>query len=653
MNKRQSAFTLSILVAGSTAAMAQLTWDPDNNLANDGGNGAWATTTSSWETGGANVAWTNGSDAVFGDSGANYNVNVDDSGVTVGDLTYEGSNKLNFRATTGDAMITLAGDATWDTGGGEIEFQSNGTLDAGLNLAGNTLTVSGGGTFDAGERGSGTPWGPGNLVFTDPTVLRGAGYNVGQVEVTMAGGSSFIMERNANQDINNDWVLNGDVTFDNRFNGRTVWANGVFSGTGRLTVQGLGTTNNSGAGFLRLNKTANSWSGGLTVNGGLNATVVQIAGADTVLGAVPASFDADNIILKDGGVLKMNNLNMNANRGITLEGTGGVIVNQNNPNTINGAISGTGALSIGRVSDGSGNTTILASNANTYSGGTNIVRGTLQLGTNNALPTNTVVTLGGNATTQLQMNGFNAEIGGLRTTAVNTRQINNNGASASTLTINVANGESHNFGANVVGSNTINIVKTGLGTQILSRTGAGYSTNLGTVDVNGGSLVWNNTNLTNDGAVNVGVNGTLQGIGLIAGDATIAGTLSPGESPGTLTFADNLTLLSSSTLSVEFASLALFDKIANDNQDTFIAGGTLDLILDGYIPAEGETFQVLENWAAYAGSFDTITGTTLPGNLEFDTSSILTDGTITVVIPEPSSALLSSLGLLALLRRKR
>ncbi|MGC6425717.1 MAG: beta strand repeat-containing protein [Akkermansiaceae bacterium] len=648
---RHSLYSLSIISIGSTAAFAQLTWDPDLDQTNNGGAGTWDTTTSNWESGSANVSWTNGSNAVFGDAGANYTVDLD-TGVTVTDLTYEGSNTLWLRSLVDNTALTLAGDATWDTGGGNIRFLNNTVNDTALDLAGNTLTVSGGGVFDAGEKGNNAPWGSGDLVFTEPTNLFGAAFNVGLLNsVTMAGGS-FRMERNNNQDINNDWVLNGDVTFDNRWNGRTIWANGEISGTGRLTVQGLNTSANSGAGFLRLNNASNSWSGGLTVNGGINPTVVQIAGADNRLGAVPASFDADNIILRDGGVLKMNNLNMNANRGITLEGTGGVIVNQNNPNTINGAISGTGALSIGRVSDGSGNTTILASNASNYSGGTNIVRGTLQLGTNNALPSNTVVTIGGNSTSQLQMNGFDAVIGGLTITANNTRQIRNDGASASTLTFNVASGESYSYGANVVGTNTINIVKTGDGTQTISRTG-GFTTSLGSIDVTGGTLVWSVTAAAHTGEVNVGPNGTLSGIGLISADANVAGTLSPGNSPGTITFNENLTLASTANLIMEIQSDSLYDVLLNDGGNTLTASGTLDLVLDGYTPVAGDSFLILENWDTYSGDFNTISGTNLGGGLFFDTSNLLTDGTIFVATPEPSSALLSIIGMMALLRRRR
>ncbi|MEP4076388.1 beta strand repeat-containing protein [Haloferula sp.] len=504
----------SLVLAGG--ANAQLTWDPDMDMNNNGGAGTWATTATNtnWETGGSNVAWDNtgANEAIFGDSGGDYTVSVaTGSEVTVGNLTHEGTNVLNFASVLGDSMLTLAGNAAWDTGGGQIRFASVQSAapdlgDVGLDLGGNTLTTSGGGSFYAGERGNGVDWTAGTLVFTEGTVVRGAGYNIGQLtSVSLAGGSTFVMERNSNQNINNDWVLNGDSTFGNRFGGRTIWANGEFSGTGRLTVQGLNTQASGNNGFFRLNNAANSWSGGLTVNGGINYTVVEISGADDRLGAVPVSLDADNIILQDGGVLKMNNMNLNANRGITLEGTGGVIVNRNNPNTINGPITGVGSLSIGSPSDGSANVTILKSSANDYAGDTNIVRGTLRLGVDNATPDGALMVIGcPDSSSTFDMDGFDTTIAGLTIAGSNTRQIQNNGGSDSTLTFDVPDGESHSWAANVTGSNIINLEKDGLGTQSFDRNG-GYTTGFGGVTVNEGTLGLGNNNGTTgvSGAISV------------------------------------------------------------------------------------------------------------------------------------------------------
>ena len=100
------------------------------------------------------------------------------------------------------------------------------------------------------------------------------------------------------------------------------------------------------------------------------------------------------------------------------------------------------------------------------------------------------------------------------------------------------------------------------------------------------------------------------------------------------------------------ASLASFDVLANDGDDTLTAAGTLALSLLGYTAIEGDTFQVFDNWGGFAGSFDSITGTDLGGGLSFDTSNLLVNGSLTVV-PEPSGYLLLGLGALGFALRRR
>ena len=83
-------------------------------------NGVWDTTTVNWtsDNGVSNEAWVNGSDAVFGNSVSNAAVTIDieDSGVTVGDLTLDpGGGKVSFMAITDDtgAIPVNPGGATW------------------------------------------------------------------------------------------------------------------------------------------------------------------------------------------------------------------------------------------------------------------------------------------------------------------------------------------------------------------------------------------------------------------------------------------------------------------------------------------------------------------------------------------------------------
>lgn len=191
-----------------------------------------------------------------------------------------------------------------------------------------------------------------------------------------------------------------------------------------------------------------------------------------------------------------------------------------------------------------------------------------------------------------------------------------------------------------------------LGTGTLTLSGANNHRN---TTVTAGTLIVNGVQ-TDGGVVSVGALGTLSGSGTIGGATTVAGNLNPGNSPGTLTFNEDLTLESTATTTLEFASLASFDVLANDGGDLLTGGGTLTLTSLGYSATNGDSFQVFDNWSGFAGSFSSITGTDLGNGLVFDTSNLLVDGTLSVVsaVPEPGSC-----GLLALLmfgistRRKR
>ncbi len=277
------------------AAAATVTWDPDNDQMNNGGSGAWNTTVTNWDDDGASpdVAWTNGDNAIFGDLGANYTVNIGDGGVTVKDITVSsGTGKVSFQSVTDNlGLITVAsGGATWNTGGRELEFVNNTANDTPLSIAnGDTLTVQGGGTFDTGEKPNGANWtaAGATLDITDAMTLRGNTGTVGQfATVKLAAGSTFIHERNANQGYANDWILGGgNITFSNRWNNNGhIIVNGTISGTADELIVDMG----SGSRVLYLTQTAAYSSTRTTIGEGfiqLN-TDDALAVSELVLGGI-------------------------------------------------------------------------------------------------------------------------------------------------------------------------------------------------------------------------------------------------------------------------------------------------------------------------------------------------------------------------------
>ncbi|MEN8693707.1 MAG: PEP-CTERM sorting domain-containing protein [Akkermansiaceae bacterium] len=623
-------FTSALFSALSLTSHAQLVWDPDADQVNNGGAGTWDTATLNWDDDASapNVAWTNGSSANFGNSGGNYVVDVANGGVTVGDLTYGGGGKVSFRSVTDNlGLISIAsGGATWDTGGGEIEFLNIG-LDTPVSISsGDTLAVTGGGTFDTGERPNGANWtGSGaTLDVASGVSVRGHAGSIGQIStVKLDGGARYFHERNADQGYANNWELGaGTVAFDNRF-ARNYTLNGDISGAGRFKVEFMGNRQ------VILNG-VNTFTGGIEVSNASRMTVDSdsIGTGDLVLSGSTAT---------NGGILRLSGNVALGNRTLTLNGTGGYIVNAG-VNSLDGNITGSGNLQIGNAAFAD-NTNVLTLNGTAdHTGATTIFKGSLQLGANNALSSASVVNIGGNngGTSDLRMNGFDAEIGGLRLTTggSNTRVISNNGGSTSTLTINVTTGGSHDYAANVSGADRINIVKSGDGTQIFGRNG-GYTTAFGDVTVTGGELVWNNNTATTiGGLMTVATGGTLGGNGAMnslhfGSDALLdLGLAGAGEL---------LTLDDTATLTFDDFD---FDNLVNSTWQTD-GVGTYTLINGDFTLDPTNLAHFGEENALDRGDGNKIWF--IDGSLGYEVAPI----------PEPSTVLLSALAALSLLGRRR
>ncbi|MEA2067971.1 MAG: hypothetical protein U9P12_02110, partial [Verrucomicrobiota bacterium] len=584
---------VGILAAGMAAQAQTYTWDvvpgtvgPGNNAINTG-NGTWDTSTGNWTTdeGTNNIAWVNGSDAYFS-GGQTISLA---SGVSVGGIELQ-NGPVNLKSVTDNNTLTVVGSPTWELKTRTLQFINDKVNDTRLAMtSGETLTVTGTtAQLNTGEKPEGADWNVAGATLdfqATSGLLKGNKASVGQFDlVKMAGGSKFIHERNANETYGNNWELGtGTVTIDNRYS-RNITLNGVVSGEGVLQAQNLG----NGSLLLRGN---NTFSGGLVVDSTDSLSVVNV-NADTQLGAVPGAIDADNITLRNGGTLLLTGMTINANRGIALDG-GGTVVLSTSPSTYAGKITGTGGLQIGHDLDNLGNTLVLSGNTSDYTGGTLIHQGSITLGADNALPTDTVLSIGGKNTAALKTEGFDLSIGGLATTGIGTRYIENNSVGASTITIDTAVGTSHLYRGNLQGSGDIHIVKTGAGTQEFDK--SGYVTAPASLTVNGGTLVWNSIG---GGATTVGLNGTLGGSGTIDGAVTVAGNLAPGNSPGTLTFNSALTLESTATTTLEITGTGAgaFDILANDGGDTLTADGILALDTTGYTATLNDSFLVFSTW---------------------------------------------------------
>lgn len=307
-------------------------------------------------------------------------------------------------------------------------------------------------------------------------------------------------------------------------------------------------------------------------------------------------------------------------------------------------------LNIARTAAG-GHTVTLSGN-NSYTGGTGLsgAGGKLNIGSSTAIGTGALTlitsthtvdnTTGSDLTLSnaLNLNGVTFIFAGSSSMKM-TGAIALGGATGA-RTITVSNNTLHLTGAITQDANPRALNKNGAGTLILD----GPSNHSGVTTVSAGTLIINGDFTQATGAVSVNNGATLGGAGVIGGNTTVnsGGKLAPGASPGTLTFANDLTLASGSSLIFEGGDLVAVDGTLtlNDNWiltlgDGFQDGGAVTLFTYGTLadnPDLVPTFNIASLGFVPTGELSlTDTG-----------SSIVLNGVS--VIPEPASAALMVVG---------
>jgi outer membrane autotransporter protein len=629
---------VNLVVSG---ALPDQFWDGSNMAPGSiafgrGGNGTWnsVTTNTNWTTedGTHNAAWGNGF-AIFagtagtvtlGDSihftGMQFLTNGyliqapgsqtllaapdtiirTDVGVTATISAPIANDSGPAKLTKSDAgILVLVGNNSY-TGGTTIE---DGTLQLGNGgITGSVvgdivddsmLAISRSDSFTFGGTISGTgsltQIGPGTLVltsanpYTGGTIINGGilsiatAANIGATDSLTFNGGTLLTTGNVTTPV--PVILNANGTIDN--GGNTDTFSGIFSGAGGLISKGAGT----------LILTAdNEYTG------------------DTVIAA-------GTLQLGNGGPtgVVVGNIQNNA----------ALVIDHNNTVTIPGMISGSGSLT--QLGPG---TTILTGD-NTYSGGTTISAGTLQLGSggttgsiigdvtdNGTVAFNrsdTVIFPGvisgtgvvnqiGTGTTVLT--GTNSYTGG---TTINAGTIiigNNSALGTGTLamaagtTLSWLSGNNYTIGNNITLSGDPNfaspagttqtltgVISDGSSPGVLDLLGPGTLVLTGTnsytggTTVDAGSLYVNGDQTAATGATTVQSGATLGGTGTVGGNVTIAsgGTLAPGGvggAIGTLTINGDLGLTSGSILNYHFGQA---NTVGGQFNDLTVVKGNLTL----------------------------------------------------------------------------
>ncbi|HEY4760154.1 MAG TPA: autotransporter-associated beta strand repeat-containing protein, partial [Thermoguttaceae bacterium] len=564
----------------------------------------------------------------------------------VNDLTIQsviannGSNAVSLTK-SGNSILTILGSNTY-TGGTSI---GAGTLQIGNG--GNTGSITGNIKNDAelvinrsdtvtlnniiSGRGELVKLGSNTLILTGNSTYTGlTTIDAGKLQLGSGGAGGTIVS---------DVLNNGELIFN-----RSALAsyNSVISGTGSVTKL----ANN----ILTINGN-NTYTGGTTISSG----ILRINSTGSIVGDV------------------INNASLQFIR--------------TNFDTFSGAISGSGNLSI------SGTGTLVLTAENTYSGGTTIGIGTLQIGdsgTNGSIVGNvtnnsTLVfnradditfagTISGFGSVEKSGNGIltftgantftkgtiiNAgtlQIGEGGTTGSITGKVTNNG----TLAFN--HSDDITFGGIISGSGGLHKLGDGMLTLSAANTYFGNtfiedgilklapSASLlsGLIDIRSGIF-----DVASVPAYQLNSGKKIQGNGSIAGGVSVFGTVAPGESPGMLTVGD-MSFGNGSLLDIELGGSTpgfFYDVLNATGTISLFSGSTLKLsFLNDFLPEQGSIFDIL-SFNNLSGTFSTLDLPVFSDGRFWDTTRLYVDGTISVV-PEPAVYILLLTALAAILYRQ-
>ena len=356
------------------------------------------------------VTFTGGANAItFGAAAAGLSGNIDVTGTLTLDNTVANTTVDSIITGTGSVTkagsntITLTGANTYSGGthlnGGTLSVGSDANLghaDGALNFNGGTLRITGttfgstARTINWGSNGGGFEIADAAHSFAVSQILSGTGglSKTGAGTLVLNGNNTFsggVTINGGTLSVGSDANL-GDAAGALNFNGGTLRITGTtFGSTARAInwgasgggfdiadaahsfavsqiLSGTGGLAKTGNGTLILNGN-NTFSGGVTINGGTIS-----AGHNNALGTGTFTVLGSTLDIADGVTIS-NAANLKANLDISVDGCCSV-------GTYAGNISSTGDFGMKKIGAG----TLVLSGTNTYTGGTRVTEGVLQLG---------------------------------------------------------------------------------------------------------------------------------------------------------------------------------------------------------------------------------------------------------------------------------
>ncbi|WP_176159344.1 beta strand repeat-containing protein [Prosthecobacter debontii] len=540
-------------------------------------------------------------------------IRFDQNYTVSGPITLTGNAGVSVNVGNANLVGTVAGNIGETGGSRSLTINASSTAIGTIVLSGNN-TFTGGVILNAGGLRLGSAnalnaSGVNTLTFATNTVAKTFtlnGFSTTMAGIIQQGTTDVVTIENASATAATLTVANtANATF------RGTLADGTGGGALTLVKTGSGTQTLSG--------TANTYTGGTVLNGG----ILNIA-ADGSLGAVPSTVDPDNLTF-NGGTLQFAyagsqaSPSLNVNRGITLLAGGGTLDTLANDTYYAGAITGAGSL----TKNGTG--LLILAGASDYSGETLITAGNLEIRHALALGSTAGGTSITNTSGRLNLSGGLTVVGESLISPYLASVAGNNtwtgsvqAAIGATLTFDAASGTQLNISGNVNAADTggsahsFNLVGSGTGvisgnisnalTVTKSGTGAwtlsGNNTFTNGVALSQGELILGSYGALNSAAPNVvtfSASANTKTLSL-QGTSSIVGGLVSTSATGVTTQNGGTT---DATLTIQTSATRTYLGALADGS----GGGKLSLL------KTGSGTQVLGSASTYTGSTTVAAGT--------------------------------------------
>ena len=513
-----------------------------------------------------------------------------------------GANTYTGLTTVSAGTLMLAKTAGVNAVGGDVTI-AGGTLslEAANQLPSSATVTLNGGTFNMNS----------NADAFD-TFLFHAG-------TLSTGGASLDISSLSMRDVTIASAINlsggGSVAFDNTNNGTAVLDGSIDLGGEIVTIN---TARGTNAVDMQMN--------GMIQNGGIakmGPGILELAGMNLYAGGTSIHsgtlrIASDHNLGLPGGELSLGNGTLfltgtiSSNRDVHLTAEGTIDTNGNDL-TFSGRLFGTGSLT--KQNGG----VLTLSGESDYSGGTILLEGTLQ-GTTASLQGN-IENHGIVIVDQAFAGNLTANISGTgsfikQNSGVVTLEGINSYLGGTNVTGGALQGNSESLKGNIANAATLGFVQSSNGTYLgtLSGTGTLRKSGIGTLNLQtnasqGQTIVELgrlNVNSTLTSSISIETPGTLGGTGPIVGSVINAGTLSPGNSIGTLSIIGDYVQVSGSTLQIEINPTQSSRVEVTGGQATLQSGSTVVFIPEPGTYQDGTVYTFFTAEGGINGTFSNV-----------------------------------------------